>query len=89
MEVFGQKPSDKQKGRQTGKAKTGINPRAGFRTLIFCLSMHIYFYTRMPSITSFCKNKTKPEVINKWWSLALTNAYSDVSGVCFRHFMVL
>lgn len=25
MEVFGQKPSDKQKGRQTGKAKTGIN----------------------------------------------------------------
>lgn len=62
MEVFGQKPSDKQKGRQTGKAKTGINSRAGFRTLIFCLSM---LSPRMPSITSFCKNKTKPEVINK------------------------
>lgn len=55
MEVFGQKPSDKQKGRQTGKAKTGINPRAGFRTLIFCLSMHIYFYTRVRCSLLVCQ----------------------------------
>lgn len=55
MEVFGQKPSDKQIGRQTGKAKTGINSRAGFRTLIFCLSMHIYFYTRIDALSSYAK----------------------------------
>lgn len=46
MEVFGQKPSDKQKGRQTGKAKTGINSRAGFRTLIFCLSDALSSYAK-------------------------------------------
>lgn len=53
MEVFGQKPSDKQKGRQTGKAKPGINSRAGFR--LFCLSMHIYFYTRIDALSSYAK----------------------------------
>lgn len=32
--VLDQNPSDKQTGRQTGKAKTVINSRAGFRMLI-------------------------------------------------------